>query len=102
LPEPSAGAQQVFASCNQLGQSAWESRVALREAMPARTFIRGNSGDSTCLEMNDSHESPTVRGAERFSAKDSFDEDGHRHQCFPCGSLFWSWAAVAGLVEWLR
>jgi hypothetical protein len=44
--------------------------VALREAMPAGTFIRRDSRDSICLEMNDTHESPTVRAAERFSAKD--------------------------------
>src|ERR1700728_4404992 len=71
LSEASAGAQQVCALCDQLGQSAWKSPVALREAMPARTFIRGNTGDSTGLEMNDSHESPAVRGAERFGAKAS-------------------------------
>jgi len=56
LPEASADAQQVCALCDQLGQSAWKSAVALREAMPARAFIRGNSGDSTCFEMNDAHE----------------------------------------------
>src|SRR5258707_9219494 len=71
LPEASADAQQVCALCNQLGQSAWKSAVALREAMPARAFIRGNSGDSTCFEMNDAHELPPVRAAECFSVRDS-------------------------------
>jgi hypothetical protein len=30
--------------------------VLLRETVPARTVIRGNSGDSACFEMNDAHE----------------------------------------------
>ena len=71
LPEASAGAQQVCALCDQLGQSAWKSPVAMREAMPARTFIRGNSGDSTFLEMSDSHESPAVRGSERHGSDEA-------------------------------
>src|ERR1700743_2743005 len=47
LPEASAGAQQVCALCDQLGQRAWKSALTLRETMPARTFIRGDSGHST-------------------------------------------------------
>src|SRR6267142_2914651 len=58
LPEASADAQQVCALCDQLGQSAWESAVPLREAMPARAFIRGNSGGSTYFEIGDTHELP--------------------------------------------
>src|SRR5947209_15055611 len=57
LPETSADAQQVCALCDQLGQSAWESAVPLREAMPAQAFIRGKPGDATCFEMDDAHES---------------------------------------------
>src|SRR5882724_6343168 len=56
LPEASADAQQVCALCDQLGQSAWESAVPLREAMPARAFIRGNSAGSTCFEIDNTHE----------------------------------------------
>src|SRR6266481_4480679 len=58
LPEASADAQQVCALCDQLGKSAWESAVPLREAMPARAFIRGNSGGSTYFEIEDTHELP--------------------------------------------
>src|SRR3989442_13223545 len=47
LPEASADAQQVCALCDQLGQRAWKSASPLREAMPARAFIRVNSADST-------------------------------------------------------
>src|SRR5258705_135374 len=60
LPEASADAQQVCALCDQLGQSAWKSAVALREAMPARAFIRGNSGDAISFVVIDAHESPAV------------------------------------------
>src|SRR5580704_2315982 len=55
LPESSADAQQVCALCDQLGQSAWKSAVWLREAVPARAFIRGNSGDSACFKIEDAH-----------------------------------------------
>src|SRR5216683_3424446 len=55
LPKAPADAQQVCALCNQLGQGAWKSAVPLREAMPARAFIRGNSGNSTCFKMDDAH-----------------------------------------------
>src|SRR5580658_8181458 len=51
LPESSADTQQVCALCDQLGQGAWKSAVWPREAMPARAFIRGNSGDSTCFKI---------------------------------------------------
>src|SRR6266478_10227685 len=62
LPEASTDAQQVCALCDQLGQSAWKSDVPLREAMPARAFIRGNSGNSTCFKMDDAHNGdPLVR-----------------------------------------
>src|SRR5271155_2736378 len=43
LPEAPADLQQVCALCDQFGQSTWKSAVPLRESMPARTFIRGNS-----------------------------------------------------------
>src|SRR5271154_3777602 len=55
LPEGSTDAQQVCALCDQLGQSAWKSAVPLREAMPARAFVRGNSGDSMCFKIDDAH-----------------------------------------------
>src|SRR6266481_6538424 len=58
LPEASADAQKVCALRDQLGQSAWKSAVPLREAMPARAFIRGNSGGSTCFEIDDTHDLP--------------------------------------------
>src|SRR6266576_1356320 len=60
LPKASADPQQVFASCDQLGQSAWKSAVPLRETMPARAFIRGNSGGSTYFEIDDTHELPPL------------------------------------------
>src|ERR1700758_1228147 len=47
LPKASADAQQVCALYDQLGQSAWKSVVPLREPVPARAFLRGNSRDST-------------------------------------------------------
>ena len=62
LPEASADAQQVCTLCDQLGKRTWKSVVPLREAMPARAFIRGNSEDSTCFKMNDAHKgAPLVR-----------------------------------------
>jgi len=64
LPEASADAQQVCTLCDQLGQSAGKSAVALREATPARAFIHGNSGDPTCFEIDDAHELPAVRAVE--------------------------------------
>src|SRR5216684_2967872 len=57
LPEASADAQQVCALCDQLGQGTWKSAVSLCETMPARAFIRGNSGNSTCFKMDDEHKS---------------------------------------------
>lgn len=64
LAQTPAGAQQVRALCNQLGQRAWKIAVTLGEAMPARAFIHGNSGYVTGVEMSDSHESSAVRADE--------------------------------------
>src|SRR6266853_2675964 len=60
LSEASADTQQICALCDQLGQSAGQSAVPLREAMPARAFIRGNSAGSTYFEIDDTHELPPV------------------------------------------
>src|ERR1700679_2090905 len=62
LPEASTDAQQVCTLCDQLGKRAWKSTLMLREAMPARAFLRSNSEDSVYFKMNDAHESaPLVR-----------------------------------------
>jgi hypothetical protein len=101
LPEASAGAQQVCALCDQLGQSAWKSPVALREAMPARTFIRGNSGNSTCLKMNDSHESPAMHGQNTSASKIRLMKTAIGTSAFPVAACVGDGLPAAGLVEWL-
>ncbi len=59
--EVRADAQQVRVARDQFGQRAREQRVAPREAMPAGARVYRNSGDTTCLEVNDAHGSPAVR-----------------------------------------
>src|SRR6202041_2600296 len=62
LSEAFADAQQVCTLCDKLGQRAWKSAFPPSESMPARAFIRANSGDSTCFKMNDAHNgAPLVR-----------------------------------------
>ncbi|HEY1885979.1 MAG TPA: hypothetical protein VGG86_07985 [Roseiarcus sp.] len=50
-----ASTQQICALRNQFGQSTWKSAFALGKAMPARAVIRGNSGNTLLLEMDDAH-----------------------------------------------
>src|SRR6202051_2139400 len=75
LPEASADAQQVCALFDQLGQSTWKSALPLRESMPARAFIRGNSGDSTCFEMDDAHKGAPL---DRLRTTQFLDQENKR------------------------
>src|ERR1700733_6916330 len=62
LPEASADAQQVCTLCDQLGKGTWKLAAPLRESVPARAFIGGDSGDSMCFKMDDAHRgAPLVR-----------------------------------------
>src|SRR5580698_5652417 len=88
LPEGPADMQQVCALCDQLGQSAWKSTVWLREAVPTRTFVRGNSGDSMCFKIDDAHKMMLQPARGRFSSSsrkmnDSYGPPGR----LTCGPL---------------
>jgi hypothetical protein len=50
-----ASAQQICTLRNQFGQSAWKTAFTLGKAMPAQAIIRRNSGNTSMLEVDNTH-----------------------------------------------